>query len=113
MRNQVYDGWKEYKQRVKIIFDKKAKPRSFKEGDLVILWAKRYEDLGKHGMFDNLWLGPFVIEEACGQLPNSFPLDNLEGDLLEFPVNCRHLKHFIALEEESFKRCALYCTIVA
>jgi hypothetical protein len=70
---------KEYQDKMKKVFNKKVGPRSFVEGDLVLLWDKIHEDLNKHGKFDSLWLGPYVIEEVCAQIPNSFHLANLEG----------------------------------
>jgi hypothetical protein len=30
-------------------------------GDLVLKWDARREAKGKHGKFDNLWLGPFQV----------------------------------------------------
>ena len=54
------------------LFDKKDKNRSFEEGDLVLMWDTRHEDFGKHGKFDHLWIGPFVIMEGIGLLPTLF-----------------------------------------
>jgi hypothetical protein len=59
----------------------------------VLRWDSRREDHGKHGKFDNQWLGPFKIDAIEGK--NSFSLQNLNGDLLELPMNGRFLKHFI------------------
>jgi hypothetical protein len=44
---------------MKEIFDKRIKEISFMIGDLVLKWDARREGKGKHGKFDNLWLGPF------------------------------------------------------
>jgi len=76
-----------------VIFDRKQKQRNFVLGDLVLKWDSRREDLGKHGKFDNLWLGPYNIVVMEGN--NSFYIQNLEWDLLELPMNGRSLKHFI------------------
>ncbi|KAH9313267.1 hypothetical protein KI387_028302, partial [Taxus chinensis] len=46
---RVVDRIKEHQLKVKKIFDKKAKAREFKFGDLVLLWAKRRELKGSHG----------------------------------------------------------------
>lgn len=43
-------------------FNKKARPTSFLEGDMILLWDKIHKNLNKHGKFDDLWLGPYVIE---------------------------------------------------
>jgi hypothetical protein len=45
-------------EKIKGIFDHKAHPRVLQKGDLVLIWDKRSEKLGKHGKFDKLWLGP-------------------------------------------------------
>ena len=45
---------------------------------------------GKHGKFDPLWFGPFKIVEQGGN--NTFKLENLQGDLLDAPVNGQFLK---------------------
>ena len=70
--------------KVKKNFDKSSKPRSFQKGDIVLLWDKRREKLGKHGKFDSLWLGPFIIYGVAGT--NSFLLNNMDGERLTFPV---------------------------
>jgi hypothetical protein len=92
-REQVNEKFQEYQDKMKSIFDRRAKQRNFIPGDLVLRWDSRREDHGKHGKFDHLWLGPYKIVAVEGN--NSFSLQNLEGDLLEFPVNGRFLKHFI------------------
>ena len=35
--------------------------RSFNVEDLVLKWDKAHDNKGEHTMFQNLWLGPFVI----------------------------------------------------
>jgi hypothetical protein len=44
---------------MKEIFDKIYKERIFMKGDMVLKWDAKREEKGKHGKFDNLWLGPF------------------------------------------------------
>ena len=48
------------------------------------MWDKIHEDPRKHAKFGNLWLGPFVIKESIGLLPDTFHLTNMEGKLLEY-----------------------------
>jgi hypothetical protein len=72
---------------------KKSKDREFLPGDLVLKWEARKEDAGKHGKFDHLWFGPFKIAVAEGK--NSFSLENLNGEILDAPINGRYLKHFM------------------
>jgi hypothetical protein len=81
----VNEKFQEYQDKMKTIFYRRAKQRNFVPSDLVLRWDTKREDHGKHGNFDNLWLGPFNIASIEGN--NSFSLQNLDGDLLEFPVN--------------------------
>ncbi|KAH9292643.1 hypothetical protein KI387_042171, partial [Taxus chinensis] len=60
-RLKVADRISAHQQKVKVLFDKKARFRDFKVGDIVLLWDKRHEPRGNHGKFDSLWLGPFKI----------------------------------------------------
>lgn len=55
---------------MKKIFDKKAKLKSFREGDLVIKWDADKAKVGRHKKFDTLWSGPYVIS-SCKKA-NSF-----------------------------------------
>lgn len=41
---------------MKSLFDRKARERDFKEGDLVIRWHTGREDKGKNGKFDDVIL---------------------------------------------------------
>lgn len=67
--------------KVKHLFDKRATERKFHPGDLVLCWNARNEDKGKHGKFDPLWLGPFLVHAHCGE--NSYFIKELTGDVLE------------------------------
>ena len=51
------------------MFDKRKKLHDFKIGDKVLKWDSRREDKGKHGKFDSLWQGPYIIQSAIG--PNA------------------------------------------
>ena len=73
-------------------FDKKVKKDLFTVGDLVLRWDARKDEKGKHGKFDNLWIGPFSIIKILGN--NTFVLQNLKGEEIAGPVNGRFLKHF-------------------
>lgn len=50
-------------------------PRDFQEGCIMLLQDKRHEDLGRHGKFFNLWLWPYVINEKCSKLSNTYHLE--------------------------------------
>ena len=92
-REEVYSRAVRMQERIKRQFDKRAKASDFKVGDKVLRWDSRREDKGKHGKFDNLWQGPFIIQATMG--PNAFFLQELDGtELFGGPVNGRMLKHY-------------------
>ena len=62
---------------------------------MVLRWDARKEQKGKHGKFDNLWFGPFLVSNFLEN--NTFVLQTLEGEELSSPVNGRFLKHFYSL----------------
>jgi hypothetical protein len=91
-RRRAYDQSCRNQEKIKRAFDKSARQRDFIVGDTVLLWDKGKEKLGKHGKFDNLWLGPYVIREIAG--PNSFHLSHLDGEPINIPRNGQQLKLF-------------------
>ena len=72
IRDQVAERALVFQDRMKKIFDKKAKPNDFQWGHLVLKWDARHEDKGKHGKFYHLWKGPYLITEKHGN--NSYTL---------------------------------------
>ena len=79
---------------MKEIFDKKDKEDIFQTGDLVLKWDAYRRDKGKHGKFDTLWTGPFIISQVLQN--NTFLLQNLEGnEVFGGPVNGRFLKTYL------------------
>ena len=48
-------------ERIKKIYDRKAKADKFQIEDIVLKWDARNEDKGKHGKFEKLWKGPYRI----------------------------------------------------
>ena len=54
-------------------------------GDMVLRWDARKEQKGKHGKFDNLCFGPFIVSKFLEN--NTFELQTLEGEELSNPVN--------------------------
>ncbi|XP_057820759.2 uncharacterized protein LOC131033546 [Cryptomeria japonica] len=89
-REKLVDHITEHQQQVKKIFDHKARPRKFTQGDQVLLWDKRRELKGAHGKFESLWKGPFFIHEVKG--PNSFKLAYVDGTVLPLSYNGQDLK---------------------
>jgi hypothetical protein len=41
-----------------------SRPRTFHKGDTVLLWDKSE----KHGKFDSLWIGPYIIHDMAGRI---------------------------------------------
>ena len=59
----------------------------------MLKWDSRREDKGKHGNFENLWRGPFIISSVSGN--NAFFLQELDGtETFGGPVNGRALKNY-------------------
>jgi hypothetical protein len=92
-RDVIDEKLQKYQDNMKLLFDRKAKYRDFLPGDLVLRWDARKEDSGKNGKFDHIWYGPFKISSSEGN--NSFLLENLDGKILNNPVNARFLKHYM------------------
>ena len=78
---------------MKKIFDRKVKTDDFQLGDSVLKWDARSEDKGKHGKFDNIWQGPYIISTFSGR--NAYFLDDSYGNpVTSGLVNGRFLKHY-------------------
>ena len=93
-REEVYQRSQVLQEKLKRTFDKRTKAEDFFIGDKVLKWDSRREDKGKHGKFDFLWKGPFVIQIV--QVNNSYFLKSLDGtEADDGPVNGRMLKHYI------------------
>jgi hypothetical protein len=90
-REQAMDRIQDHQQRIKQVFDKKAKKERFQIGDLVLKWDAPKQDKGKHGKFEALWIGPFKISEVFSN--NTYRLQDLEGEeVFSSPVNGHFLK---------------------
>ena len=75
-----------HQEKIKIIFDKREKVDSFQVRDWVLKWDTVKQDKGKHGKFDSLWIGSFVIAQI--QQKNTFKLQNMEAEeVFNGPVN--------------------------
>jgi hypothetical protein len=90
-REQLVEKTELHQRKMKDTFDRKVKADIFKAGDLVLKWDAARQEKGKHGKFDALWTGPFIISSV--QQNNTFVLRNLEGDeVTGGPFNGRFLK---------------------
>ena len=92
-RDKVNQRLAEYQEKMKNIFDRHAKDRKFQNGDPVLKWDVRRAEKGKHAKFDPLWFGPFKIVNQGRN--NTFMLQNIQGDLLDAPVNGQFLKPYL------------------
>ena len=96
-REEVYEKSQVIQDKIKKFFDKRTKEDDFAIGDKVLKWDSRREEKGKHGKFDFLWKGPYVIYGYRGN--NAFFIRNLDGtNITGGPVNGRMLKHYYSSE---------------
>lgn len=58
------------KKRVKSRFDQTVHPRSFNEGDLVLLYDQANDKLGA-GKLESMWLGPYIVKKVLQKGPMS------------------------------------------
>jgi hypothetical protein len=63
-REKLLEKTELHQRKMKETFDRKVKADIFKAGDLVLKWDATRQEKGKHGKFDALWTGPFVIASA-------------------------------------------------
>eukprot|EP00253_Pinus_taeda_P032149 PITA_32149 len=92
-REEVYHRAQVLQENLKKIFDKRTKAEDFFIGDKVLKWDSRREDRGKHGKFDFLWRGPFIIQTVQGN--NTYFLKSIDGtEADDGPINGRMLKHY-------------------
>eukprot|EP00253_Pinus_taeda_P034351 PITA_34351 len=92
-KEEVFKNTSKLQEKIKKIYDRKAKVDKFQVDDVVLKWDARNEEKGKHGKFENLWKGPFKIEAYQGQ--NAFLLKEINGeDCTGGPINGRLLKWY-------------------
>ena len=79
---------------MKNTFDRRIKEGNFHVDDLVLKGDAPHEDKDKHGKFDHLCVGPYLIVALRGD--NAFILQYPDGSPYEGgPVNGRFLKHYL------------------
>ena len=72
-------------------YDWKFHPRTFHEGDLVLVYDQARDTLG-HGKYDSLWMGPYIISKDLGK--GTYLLKEFEGPILPNPHNALYLKRY-------------------
>jgi len=94
-REQLVEKIALHQSKMKETFDRKVKEDIFKTGDLVLKWDAARQEKGKHGKFDALWTGPFVI--SLVQQNNTFVLQNIAGEEVPGgPFNGRFFKIYFS-----------------
>ena len=81
------------KTRSKSHFYSNVHPRTFSEGNLVLVYDQANDKLGK-GKFESMWYGPYVIHQFIGK--GAYILVGSDGHLLNNPRNGLYLKRFYA-----------------
>ena len=81
------------KKRVKAHFDQSVSPRSFVEGDLVLLYDQEHDKLGA-SKFQPMWHGPYIVK--CVLKNRAYELIDYEGVPLAQPRNGLYLKKYYA-----------------
>ena len=77
---------------VKTLYEKIIVSKKFEFKDLDLMWNARIEEKGKHGKFDPIWLGSYLIETPWGE--DSYLLKDLLGNILELLVHGQFLKRY-------------------
>ena len=92
-REEVFKNSSKLQEKIKKIYDRKAKADKFQLDDVVLKWDARNEEKGKHEEFENMWKGPFKIAAYRGQ--NSFLLKEMNReDCPGGPINGQLLKWY-------------------
>nr|GFA28607.1 reverse transcriptase domain-containing protein [Tanacetum cinerariifolium] len=87
LRDQAYENFLIYKERMKKPHDAKIKNRIFNVGDQVLLFNSRLKIFSRK--LKSRWSGPFVISEVYPYGTTKL----VHSDGSNFKVNCHSLKH--------------------
>ena len=69
------------------------KPRTFAEGDLVLVYDQDNDKLGK-GKFEPMWYGPYIVRKVLEK--GAYELVDYDGIPLDKPRNGLYLKKYYA-----------------
>ena len=61
VRDKAYVKVQIHQEKMKNTFNRRIKEDVFQFDDLVLKWDAPHEEKGKHGKFDHLWVGPYLI----------------------------------------------------
>ena len=86
-------GHRTQKKRVEAHFDQSVSPRTFVEGDLVLLYYQAHDKLGV-GKFKPMWHGPYIVKRVLHN--KAYDLIDYEGYPLNQPINGLSLKKHYA-----------------
>ena len=94
LREKSYNTLQIHQDKMNNTFDKKVKEENFSIDDLNLKWDAPHEHKGKHGKFDHMWVGPYIIVAHIGE--NVFILQHQDESLLEGGlVNGMFLEHYL------------------
>ena len=82
-----------YQKRIARAYNKKVRPRHFKEGDLVLKKIFPFQEEAQ-GKFAPNWEGPYIIKKALSG--GALILTEMDGDVFLEPINSDSVKRFYA-----------------
>ena len=80
-------------KRIKAQYDRNVTPRSFSEGDLVLVYDQANDKLGA-GKFVPMWHGPFIVKWKIAK--GAYELIDFDSVSLDKPRNGLYLKRYYA-----------------
>jgi hypothetical protein len=90
MRLKAYESATIYKERMKRWYDKRLRPKEFKEADKVLLFNSKFKIFGK-GKLKSKWDGPYVVHSVSPS--GAVTIMDIKGD--QYVVNGQRLKAFL------------------
>lgn len=94
MREEVFQNTSKLQEIIKKIYEHKTTEDNFNLGDTIRHLDARNEEKGKHGKFENMWKGPYIISTFRGK--KTYLLEEMNGqDYLGGKINGRLLRHYL------------------
>ena len=78
---------------MKFQYDKTIQPRSFNEGDLVLTYDQKHDNMGA-SKFESMWHGPYIVIRVLEK--GAYELVDYDGIPLGEPRNGLYLKRYYA-----------------